>query len=182
MRFSARSDLAARRSDRWAQWISNGARRPRKSIEPKSRPGRPGRRSGDDHGKHGHREPPGEVDEELDAPLIGRCERGGEIEEERGELQYQDELTNGGRSAAGFECMSASAVAASAGIRDVTRSRPRMRWGRRGGCSARVGGACDRDEQGLGLSLHKTAKAPARLGIRVTAGGVVQAIASGPGA
>lgn len=48
--------------------------------------------SGDDHGKHGHREPPGDVDEELDAPLIGRCERGGEIEEERGELQYQDEL------------------------------------------------------------------------------------------
>ena len=31
--------------------------------EPKQGPGRPGRRSGDQHGKHGHREPPGEVDE-----------------------------------------------------------------------------------------------------------------------
>lgn len=130
----------------------------------------------------GTREPPGEVDEELDAPLIGRCERGGEIEEERGSCSIRTSYSNGGRSAAGFECMSASAVAASAGIRDVTRSRPRMRWGRRGGCSARVGGACDRDEQGQRLSLHETAKALARLGIRVTAGGVVQAIASGPGA
>lgn len=36
--------------------------------------------------------------------------------------------------------------------------------------------------KGWDSSLHKTAKAPARLGIRVTAGGVVQAIASGPGA
>jgi hypothetical protein len=48
--------------------------------EPKSAPGRPGRRSGDDHGKHGHREAPGGVDEDLDAPLAPRCECGGEIE------------------------------------------------------------------------------------------------------
>jgi hypothetical protein len=40
--------------------------------EPKSAPGRSGRRSGEEHGTHGHREPPGEVDEELDAPLTAR--------------------------------------------------------------------------------------------------------------
>jgi hypothetical protein len=39
--------------------------------EPKSHPGRPGRRSGDEHGRHGHREPSGEVDEELDAAAAG---------------------------------------------------------------------------------------------------------------
>ena len=59
--------------------------------EPTRRPGRPGRRSGDDHGRHGHREPPGEVDEEFDALLVALCGCGGEIEEERIEFQYQDE-------------------------------------------------------------------------------------------
>ena len=48
--------------------------------KPNSAPGRSGRRSGDDHGKHSHREPPGEVDEELDALLTARCGCGGEIE------------------------------------------------------------------------------------------------------
>jgi transposase len=55
-------------------------------------PGRSGRRSGDDHGRHSRREPPGEVDEEYDAPLGSRCECGGEIERDRTEYQYQDEM------------------------------------------------------------------------------------------
>jgi hypothetical protein len=55
--------------------------------EPKAEPRRPGRRSGDEHGRHGHREPPGEVDEEFDAPLGPRCECGGEIEHDRTEYQ-----------------------------------------------------------------------------------------------
>ena len=60
--------------------------------EPKTQPRRSGRRSGEEHGRYGHREPPGMVDEELDAPLAARCECGGEIEHERTEFQYQDEL------------------------------------------------------------------------------------------
>ncbi len=60
--------------------------------KPNSAPGRSGRRSGDDHGKHSHREPPGEVDEELDALLTAWCGCGGEIGYERSEYQYQDEL------------------------------------------------------------------------------------------
>jgi transposase len=60
--------------------------------EPKSAPRRPGRRSGEEHGRHGHREAPGEVDEEFDAPLAPRCECGGEIVEDRIEYQFQDEL------------------------------------------------------------------------------------------
>jgi hypothetical protein len=40
--------------------------------EPKSVVGRPGRRSGEEHGRHGHREPLGEVDEEFEAPLGSR--------------------------------------------------------------------------------------------------------------
>jgi hypothetical protein len=57
--------------------------------EPMSRPGRPGRRSGEEHGKHSHREPPEEVDEELDALLAPRCECGGEIEHERSEFSIR---------------------------------------------------------------------------------------------
>ena len=60
--------------------------------EPKTQPRRSGRRSGEEHGRYGHREPPGMVDEKLDAPLAARCECGGEIEHERTEFQYQDEL------------------------------------------------------------------------------------------
>jgi hypothetical protein len=60
--------------------------------EPSGRPRRAGRRFGGEHGRHGHREPPGEVDEELDASLADRCACGGEILEERIEYRYQDEL------------------------------------------------------------------------------------------
>ena len=105
--------------------------------EPKSAPGRPGRRSGDEHGKHGHREPLGEVDEELDAMLAPRCECGGEIEEERSEFQYQDELPEPRLVRRRFECISGSAAVVGAAIRDVTRFRPPMRWARPPACSGR---------------------------------------------
>ncbi len=146
--------------------------------EPKSARGRSGRRSGDDHGKHRHREPPGEVDEELDAPLVDRCECGGEIEHERSEFQYQDELPE---------------------PRPVRR-RFRVHIGKCRGCGRRHQGrhpfqtsdalgaagcmlgpravalATELNKE-LGLSPQKTAKALARFGIQITAGGVVQAIA-----
>jgi transposase len=146
--------------------------------EPKAAPGRSGRRSGDDHGKHGHRESPGEIDEELDAPLAPRCGCGGEIEEERSEFQYQDELPD---------------------PRPIRR-RFRVHIGKCRGCGRRHQGrhpfqtsnalgaagcmlgpravalATELNKE-LGLSPQKTAKALARFGIRVTAGGVVGAIA-----
>jgi transposase len=146
--------------------------------EPKAKPRRSGRRSGDDHGRHGHRQPPGEVDEELDAPLAPRCECGGEIEEERSEYQYQDELPE---------------------PRPIRR-RFRVHIGRCRCCGCRYQGrhpfqtsdalgaagcmlgpravalATELNKE-LGLSPQKTAKALARFGIQVTTGGVVQAIA-----
>lgn len=69
--------------------------------KPSEAPRRPGRRSGDDHGRHGHRQPPGEVDEEFDAPLVDRCGCGGEIFEQGIEFQYQDELPDRGECAGG---------------------------------------------------------------------------------
>jgi len=146
--------------------------------EPKSEPGRAGRRSGEEHGDHAHREAPGEMDEQLDALLVDRCECGGEIEHERSEFQYQDELPE---------------------PRPVRR-RFRVHIGKCRGCGRRHQGrhpfqtsdalgaagcmlgpravalATELNKE-LGLSPQKTAKALARLGIRVTAGGVVGAIA-----
>ncbi len=146
--------------------------------EPKSVARRPGRRSGDDHGKHGHREPPGEVDEQLDAPLRARCECGGEIEHERSEFQYQDEVPEPrpvrrrfrvhigkcrccGRRHQGRHQFQTSDALGAAGCMLGPRA---------------VALATELNKE-LGLSPQKTAKALSRLGIRVTAGGVVQAVA-----
>ncbi len=146
--------------------------------EPKSAPRRPGRRSGEDHGKHGHREPPGEVDEELDAPLAERCGCGGEIEHERSEFQYQDELPEPrpvrrrfrvhigkcrccGRRHQGRHPFQTSDALGAAGCMLGPRA---------------VALATELNKE-LGLSPQKTAGALARLGVGVTAGGVVQAIA-----
>jgi len=146
--------------------------------KPNSAPGRSGRRSGDDHGKHSHREPPGEVDEELDAPLTARCGCGGEIEYERSEYQYQDELPEprpvrrrfrvhigqcrccGRRHQGPHPFQTSDALGAAACMLG-----PRA-----------VALATELNKE-LGLSPQKTSKALSRFGIRVTAGGVVQAIA-----
>jgi len=146
--------------------------------EPKPGPGRSGRRSGDDHGRHAHREPPGEVDEELDAALAPRCECGGEIEHDRTEFQYQDELPEPrpvrrrfrvhigkcrccGRRHQGRHPFQTSDALGAAGCMLGPRA---------------VALATELNKE-LGLSSQKTAKALARFGIGITAGGVVQAIA-----
>jgi len=147
--------------------------------EPKSAPRRPGRRSGEEHGRHGHREPlAGEVDEHLDAPLEPRCECGGEIVEDRIEYQFQDELPEPrpirrrfavhigkcaccGRRHQGRHPFQTSDALGAAGCMLGPRA---------------VALASELNKE-LGLSPRKTAKALARFGIRLTAGGVVQAIA-----
>ncbi|MCA1701207.1 MAG: transposase, partial [Actinobacteria bacterium] len=146
--------------------------------EPSRGPRRPGRRSGDDHGRHGHREPPGEVDEELEAPFGPRCECGGEIDHVRTEYQYQDELPEPrrlrrrfavhigkcrccGRRHQGRHSFQTSDALGAAGCMLGPRA---------------VALATELNKE-LGLSPQKTATALARFGIQITAGGVVQAIA-----
>lgn len=59
--------------------------------EPSVEPARPGRKSGEDHGRHGHRAVPvGPPDRELEALLPGCCPHcGGEVEFEREDEQWQ---------------------------------------------------------------------------------------------
>jgi transposase len=146
--------------------------------EPKSGPGRPGRRSGDDHGKHGHREAPGDVDEQLDAPLSARCGCGGEIEHERTEYQYQDELPEPRAIRRRFTVHIGKC--ACCGRRHQGRH-PFQTSDALGAAACMLGPravalATELNKE-LGLSPQKTAKALARFGIGVTAGGVVQAVA-----
>jgi transposase len=146
--------------------------------EPKRGPRRAGRRSGDGHGRHGHREAPGEVDEQFDAPLEARCGCGGEIVEDRVEFQYQDELAEprvvrrrfavhigtcgccGRRHQARHPFQTSDALGAA-------------------GCmlGPRAVALATELNKELGLSPQKTAKALARLGIHVTPGGVAGAVA-----
>jgi transposase len=146
--------------------------------EPKSAPGRPGRRSGQEHGRHGHREPPGEVDEEFEAPLAPRCECGGEIEDERTEYQYQDELPVPRPVRRRFAVHIGKCRCC--GRRHQGRHRFQTSDAL-GAASCMLGpravALASELNKELGLSPQKTAKALARFGIRVTAGGVVQAIA-----
>ena len=169
-RLEGRLEEARRAGKRQAAPFSRG--------EPKREPGRPGRRSGEEHGRHGHRVPPGEVDETLEAPLEPRCECGGEIEHQRTEYQYQDELPEprpvrrrfavhigkcrccGRRHRGRHPFQTADALGAA-------------------GCmlGPRAVALATELNKELGLSPQKTAKALARFGLRVTAGGVVGAIA-----
>ena len=146
--------------------------------EPSGSSGRGGRRSGDDHGRHGHRQPPGEVDDELDAPLVDRCECGGEIEEERIEYQYQDELPEPRRLRRRFAVHVGKCRCC--GRRHQGRH-PYQTSDALGAAGCMLGPravalATELNKE-LGLSPQKTAQALARFGIHVTAGGVVQAIA-----
>jgi transposase len=146
--------------------------------EPKRKPGRPGRRSGEEHGRHGHRRPPEEVDEELDAPLLGRCECGGEICEERIEWQYQDELPEPRRVRRRFAVHVGKCRCC--GRRHQGRH-PFQSSDALGAAACMLGPravalATELNKE-LGLSPQKTAKALARFGIQITAGGVVRAIA-----
>jgi transposase len=65
----------------------------RRRDEPIDEPRRPGRKSGEAHGRHGHRMAPVDPDRTLDAPLPGCCpDCGGEIEHERVAEQFQTDL------------------------------------------------------------------------------------------
>jgi transposase len=145
---------------------------------PEPEPKRPGRKSGGDHGRHGHRAAPaGPPDRDLEAPLPGCCpDCGGQVDHERDAEQWQVDLPP---------------------LRPVT-TRFRVGVGRCRDCGRRVQGRHPEQASdalgaagsqvgpvakawaiwlhyGLGLSFGKCAQLLARLGIEVTAGALCQA-------
>ena len=78
-------DAARRASARQAAPFSRGGR--------VARPRRPGRKAGAAHGRHGHRRPPTHVDQTYDAPLPAHCPGCDGLLQETGiATQYQEEL------------------------------------------------------------------------------------------
>ncbi len=140
----------------------------------------PGRRPGEQHGRHAHRPVPEQVDEEVKAELPGTCpDCGGELEEgDESWEQYQEELPPirsvvikvSGKWARCRKCR-----------RRVRGRHPRQMSEALGAAAAQVGPralafACSPHKE-HGLSVRKTTATMRELGIRLSPGGLVQALA-----
>jgi len=171
-RLEGQLEAAQRAAKRQAAPFSRGKRRP------SGRP--PGRRSGVEHGRHGHRQTPDLVDQELYAELPECCpDCGGSLEEsEEGWEQYQEELPEiralvtrvSGKWARCRNCG-----------RRVRGRHPLQTSAAIGAAAAQVGPralalACSLHKK-QGLSVRKTTATMRELGIRLSPGGLVQAVA-----
>jgi transposase len=146
---------------------------------PKADPKRPGRKSGAEHGRHGHREAPDRVDEFVDVTAPDRCPDpacGGELGEPEIELQWQEEMPEPRPRIRCFRIESCRCLKCG---KKVAGRHPLQTSTATGAAAAQVGPqaqavAAELHYQ-LGLSMKKTAKVMWRLlGIRITAGGVAQ--------
>jgi transposase len=165
-------EAAQRAAKRQAAPFSRGKR------QPSGRP--PGRRSGEQHGRHAHRQAPERVDDELFAELPEGCpDCGGELEEcEEGWEQYQEELP----VVRALVIRVSGKWARCRGCRRRVRGRhPRQTSEATGAAAAQVGPralafACSLHKE-HGLSVRKTTATMRELGIRLSPGGLVQAMA-----
>ena len=145
--------------------------------DPKEEPAKPGRRSGEAHGRHGHRMAPvGPLDREIDVSLPSCCpDCGGELELERTAEQFQVDLPP----------MRPVTTKFTLGIGRCNRCgrRVQARHGEQtsdaiGAASSQVGPTAKAWaawlHYGLGLSFGKTASLLHRLGINLTAGALSQ--------
>lgn len=165
-------ETAQRAAKRQAAPFSRGKK------EPSGRP--PGRRSGTEHGRHAHRQAPERVDEELFAELPECCpDCGGELAEcAEGWEQYQEELPE--IRALVTRVSGKWARCRSCGRR-VRGRHPRQTSEATGATAAQVGPralafACSLHKE-HGLSVRKTTATLGELGIRLSPGGLVQAVA-----
>jgi len=146
--------------------------------EPEEKPRRPGRRAGAGYGRKGHRRPPAEVDETLEAPTAERCECGGEIEFVDVVEQYQEELPEPRPIRRCFRVY--RGCCRCCGKRHQGRH-PYQTSDALGAAGSMLGpravALATQLNKELGLSPKKTSRALAQFGIQVTPGGVVQAIA-----
>ena len=165
-------EAAQRAAKRQAAPFSRGKRKPS---------GKPaGRRSGAEHGRHAHRPTPEQVDEELLAELPEACpDCGGELEEGwEGWEQYQEELPE--VRALVTRVSGKWACCRSCGRR-VRGRHPQQTSEAIGAAAAQVGPralalACSLHKE-QGLSVRKTTATMRELGIRLSPGGLVQAVA-----
>ena len=184
-RLGSERDRLRRERDRLKQELAAAQRTRKRQAapfskgKPKSAPRKPGRKSGPKYGPKRRRDIPAQVDEELAAPLPAGCPAcRGVVAHDRVEDQYQEEI-----------------------VRQVRVTRIRVHIGHCVACGTRVQGRHPRQtsdalgaaaaqlgpdaialatllNKQMGLSLGKTAAVLQQtLGLRVTPGGVSQAVA-----
>ena len=146
--------------------------------DPADEPAKPGRLSGKDHGRHGHRRiPVGPIDRELEAPLPACCpDCGGSVIHERDEEQFHTELpaarpvitrftvgvghcTNCKRRVQGRHPEQTSDALGAAGSQVGPHAKSLAMW----------------LHYALGLSFARTARLLGHLGVPVTAGAICSA-------
>jgi transposase len=146
--------------------------------DPSDEPKRPGRKSGSEHGRHGHRMAPSRVDRELDAPLPGCCpDCGGVIDHERDADQYQTDLPpTPAPTVTRFKVAIGRCRACG---KRVQGRHPEQTSTALGAAGAQIGPVAKAWvawlHYGLGLSFGKCARLLSRLGINVTAGALCSA-------
>ena len=146
--------------------------------EPKSRPRRSGRKPGGEYGRRAHRPAPRQVDEVLTALLPDRCPCGGEIEFERIAHQYQTELPEPRPIYRRYEVHIGHCRKCNRRHRGRHPDQTSDALGAAAsGLGPRAVALAAQLNKEHGLSPKKTAATPTELGIQVTPGGIVQAIA-----
>lgn len=163
---------AHRRSKRQAAPFSKG--------DPKPAPKRSGRKSGDDHGRHGHRAvPAGPPDRDLVAALPVCCpDCGGSICYDRDETQWQVDVPEPKVVTTRFTV----AVGHCAGCaRRVQGRHPEQVSDALGAAGSQIGPAAKAWASwlhyGMGLSFGRVAQVLAHLGLNVTAGAICRSSA-----
>ena len=142
--------------------------------KPKDEPAKPGRKRGDGHGRHGHREVPPVTDRVVDAPLPGSCpECGGDVEFERWADQYQAELPEPRAVVTRFRVGVGRCRCCRARVQG---RHPEQTSDALGAAGSQVGPRAMAWGKwlhyGLGLSFAKCSAVLARLGVNVTAGAI----------
>lgn len=144
-------------------------------------PAKPGRKSGEGHGRHGHREAPaGPVDRDLEAALPECCpDCGGNVEVEREEHQFQVDLPPIQPTVTRFTVQVGRCRGCN---RRVQGRHPEQTSDALGAAASQVGPVAKAWAHylhyGLGLSFGKCAVLLRRLGVEVTAGALCQAAQS----
>lgn len=149
--------------------------------DPKPEPKRPGRKSGEDHGRHGHRMAPlGPIDRELEAPFPHHCpDCGGEVALERFDEQTQVDLPEPRPVVTKFHVPIGHCKNCKKRIQGRHREQTSDALG---AAAAQVGPVAKSWASwlhyGLGLSFTKCAEVLARQGVRTTAGALCKAAQS----
>ena len=147
--------------------------------DPKPDPKRAGRKSGAAHGRHAHRQPPERVDRVVAVGLPGCCPGcGGELVLEQVAAQHVEDLPEPRPLSIRYDIHIGRCR--SCGLR-VQPRHPEQTSDALGAAGAQLGpravALASWLSKGLGVPASKIAKLLAQLGLGVTAGGVVQAVA-----